>query len=109
MKHLALLLLLAALNGCAVTGEPVTHRIQGETHQINAEVNGRTFTATVFMDGQPVLNHTWPPLVNSRDEKEILYRGHRIRSVLRIIKGFGSTNAQIYVYVDGEQAGEFFF
>jgi hypothetical protein len=77
--------------------------------EFNAEVNGSTYTALVFVDGQPIITHHYPPFVNSRDEKNARYHGHDVRSVLRIVKGVGSTNAQIYVYVDGGNAIEFFF
>jgi hypothetical protein len=109
MKTLAFIILAALLTGCAVTGEPVKYQAGRDTLNLNAEINGRTFTALVFADGKPIITHTFPPFVNSRDEKSCRYRDHDIRSVLKIIKGLGSTNAQVYVWVDGERAGEFFF
>lgn len=109
LKRAGLLALLTAFSGCAVVGEPVRHQAGADTLTINAEVNGRTFTALVFIDGQTIITHRFPPFVNSRDEKTARYHGHDIRSVLKIIKGLGSTQAQVYVYVDGGDAIEFFF
>ncbi|TAN68131.1 MAG: hypothetical protein EPN17_09825 [Methylobacter sp.] len=110
MNHVIIFLaLLALLSGCAVRGEPIRHRAGADTLELNAEINGRTFTALVFVDGQPIITHHFPPFVNSRDEKSARYHGHNLRSVLKIIKGIGSTTAQVYVYVDDGDAAEFFF
>jgi len=103
------LLALAVLSGCVVQSEPVRYKAGADTLELNAKVDGRTLTACVFVDGQPIITHHWPPFVNSRDEQTTHYRGHDYRSVLKIIKGFGNTTAQIYVYVDGGDAVEFFF
>jgi len=103
------LLLLALISGCVVRGEPVRYKAGADTLELNAKVDGRTLTAFVFIDGQPIITHHWPPFVNSRDEKNAHYQGHDVRSVLRIIKGLGNTTVQIYVYIDGGDAVEFFF
>lgn len=66
-------------------------------------------TATVLLDGYPIISHSWPPFVNSRDEQVTHVGNHEVRSVLRIIKGLGNTTVQIYVYMDDQQVGTFFF
>jgi hypothetical protein len=110
MKVKSLVLFLVAfVSGCVVRGEPVQYKAGVDTLELNAKVDGRTLTAWVFADGQAIITHHWPPFVNSRDEQDARYKGHDIRSVLRIIKGLGNTTVQIYVYVDGGDAVEFFF
>ena len=108
-KIIASLLVVTLLAGCAVQGESVKYQAGADTLEVNAKVDGRKFTATVFIDGHVALVHHYPPFVNSRDEQTLQYQGHRVRSVLRIIKGIGNTTAQIFVYIDGGDAVEFFF
>jgi len=109
VRSFLLLMMIVGLAGCAEMGEPVLYQAGRDAMILNAQVDGRALVATVYIDGQPVIRHHWPPFVNSRDEQTAHYRGHTIRSVLRVIKGLASTTAQIYVKVDGEPAGEFFF
>ena len=97
------------LSGCVVRGEPVLYKTGADTLVLNAKADGRTLTAFVYIDEQLIITHHWPPFINSREEKTAQYKGHDIRSVLRIIKGLGNTTAQIYVYIDDNQAAEFFF
>lgn len=109
MKTVIILILAAVLAGCAVTGEPVRYQAGRDPVQLNARVDGTALTATVLADGQPIIVHSWQPFQNARDERSTTWRGHDVRSVLRVIKGFGSTNVQVYVTIDGAPAGQFFF
>lgn len=95
--------------GCAVTSEPLKCKFDGAEHRFDAKVNGMNLTARLLLDGQVIISHSWPPFVNSRDEQVAHVGDHEVRSVLRIIKGLGNTTAQIYVYMDGEQVGVFYF
>ena len=103
------LYLLSLLSGCTVQSEPIRYKAGADTLNNSAKVDGATLTAFVFVDGKTIITHQWPPLINFRDEKTVQYNGHDFRSVLRIIKGIGNTTVQIYVYVDGGDAVEFFF
>jgi len=100
---------LSGITGCAVTGEPVMYKFDGAEHRFDAKANGMNLTATVLLDGRPIISHSWPPFVNSRDEQVTHVGDHEVRSVLRIIKGLGNTTVQIYIYMDGQQVGAFFF
>ena len=98
------------VSGCAVTGEPVRCKAGTDTLKVNAKVNASSLKAFVYIDDQLVITHHWPRFVNSRDEKTTDYKGHNVRSVLRIIQGtFGNVTVQIYVYIDDSDAVEFFF
>jgi len=101
--------MLSGIVGCTVTGEPVMYEFDGAEHRFEARVNGMNLTATVFLDGQAIISHSWPPFVNSRDEQMTHVGSHEVRSVLRIIKGIGNTTVQIYVYMDSKQVGAFYF
>jgi len=96
--------------GCVSTAphEIFTSKKSGKEYIITAKINGMDLSADIILNGKIVMNQTWPPFVNSRNQKIVNVNGDEVKSVLKIIKGRG-TGIIMNVSINDEPAAEFVF
>ena len=106
-----LLLFLFPLSACAVTSQEKIYSdaVTNKDYRFNAKIDGMALTGSVYLNDKVVITQNWPPFVNSTQEKIVDYDGDKIKLVMKVIKGIGSTNVQMYIYVNNKPAGEFYF
>lgn len=87
--------------------QPTAFQSGQDVLQLHAGANGSNLTVKVYVDGTAVINHHYPVFVNSTDVQETEYKGHKIRSNLKITRQFPGTRVQVNIDVDGMPAAEF--
>lgn len=113
MKNLKVLLFVVffPLCACAVTSQEKIYsdNVSNKDYRFNAKIDGMSLTGSVYLNDKIIITQNWPPFINSTQEKIVDYNGDKIKLVMKVIKGIGSTNVQMYIYVNNKPAGEFYF